>query len=42
VEWGYIEDFDRLKDTPGGYELAASMPALVDLATALRQGRAAA
>lgn len=42
VEWGYVEDLDKLEKAPGEYELVADMPALTNLALDIRQGRAAA
>ncbi|MFZ4381333.1 MAG: HAD family hydrolase [Sandarakinorhabdus sp.] len=42
VEWGYVEDLDKLSQAPGDYDLVASMPALFDLALDVRRGRAAA
>lgn len=31
VEWGYVEDIDKLSQAPGGYDLVATMPALAEL-----------
>lgn len=42
VAWGYVEDLERLQQTPGDYDLVETMPALFDLALTIRRGRAAA
>jgi phosphoglycolate phosphatase len=41
VEWGYVEDLDKLQNAPGKYDIVATMPALTELALDVRQGRAA-
>jgi phosphoglycolate phosphatase len=42
VEWGYVEDLDKLSQAPGAYNLVATMPALAELVLDARRGRAAA
>lgn len=42
VEWGYCDNLDRLVQSNSGFDVAASMPALLDLIEPIRRDRAAA